>query len=127
MNLVLAVFVVVGFAVTVERLHLPSRAREVSRHSTECLDVLHDDSMNDAAKEEALQERARRLFALLGILAGGSALALGLPLFVVWLVEHGGVGSFEGTLAILQRLDFLAATTVAGLLAYFSIQQVRSS
>ncbi|MFB6273365.1 MAG: hypothetical protein ABEL51_10780 [Salinibacter sp.] len=127
MNVVLAVFVVIGFAVTIERLHLPTRAREVSRHSTECLDVLQDDSMDDAAKEDALQERARRLFVLLGILGGGSILALGLPLLLVWLLGFLGVGSYQGTLAMLQRLDFLAVTTVVGLLAYFLIQQVRAS
>ena len=127
MNLVLAVFVVVGFAVTIERLHLPARAREVGRHSTESLDVLQDDSMDDAAKEEALQDRSRQLFRLLGILTGGSILALGLPLGVVWLLGQGGIGSFDGTLAVLQRIDFLAGTTVVGLLAYFLVQQVRAS
>lgn len=127
MNFVLAVFVVVGFAVTIERLHLPARAREVGRHSTECLDVLRDDSLDDAAKEEALQQRARRLFVLLGLLAGGSLLALGLPLLGVWLVGQMGVGSFGGTLEMLQRLDFLAGTTVVGLLGYLLVQQVRAS
>ena len=127
MNLVLAVFVVVGFAVTIERLHLPAQAREVGRHSTESLDVLQDVSLDDAAKEEALQDRSRQLFQLLGILTGGSVLALGLPLGVVWLLGQGGIGSFAGTLAVLQRIDFLAGTTVVGLLAYFLVQQVRAS
>lgn len=127
MNFVLAVFVVVGFAVTIERLHLPARAREVGRHSTASLDVLRDDSLDDAAKEEALQDRSRDLFRLLGILTGGSALALGLPLGVVWLLGQVGVGTFGGTLAVLQRIDFLAGTTVVGLLAYFLVQQVRNA
>ncbi len=127
MNFVLAVFVVVGFAVTIERLHLPARAREVGRHSTASLDVLRDDSLDDVAKEEALQDRSRQLFRLLGILAGGSALALGLPLGIVWLFDQVGVGSFGETLAVLQRIDFLAGTTVVGLLAYFLVQQVRAS
>lgn len=127
MNVVLAVFVVVGFAVTIERLRLPTRAREVSQHSTECLRVLRDESLSDADKEAALQERSRQLFRLLGILAGGSVLALGLPLAVVWLFGQMGVGSYGGTLGVLQRLDFLAATTVVGLLAYLLFQQVRAS
>jgi hypothetical protein len=127
MNVVLAVFVVVGFAVTIERLHLPARAREVGRHSTASLDVLRDDSLDDAAKEEALQNHSRHLFRLLGILTGGSALALGLPLGIVWLLGQGGIGSFGGTLAVLQRIDFLAGTTVVGLLAYFLVQQARNA
>jgi hypothetical protein len=127
MNFVLAVFVVVGFAVTIERLHLPARAREVGQHSTASLDVLRDDSLDDAAKEEALQDRSRHLFRLLGILMGGSALALGLPLGIVWLLGQVEIGSFGGTLAVLQRIDFLAGTTVVGLLAYFLVQQARTA
>jgi len=127
MNFVLAVFVVVGFAVTIERLHLPARAREVAHHSTASLDVLRDESLSDADKEAALQNRSRHLFQLLGILTGGSVLALGLPLALVWLLGQMGVGSFHGTLAVLQRIDFLAGTTVVGLLAYFLVQRLRAS
>lgn len=127
MNAVLAMFVVVGFAVTIERLHLPTRAREVGRHSMASLDVLQDESLSDADKEAALQNRSRQLFRLLGILTGGSALALGLPLGIVWLLGQVGVGSFHGALAVLQRIDFLVGTTVVGLLAYFLVQRLRAS
>lgn len=127
MNFALAVFVVVGFAVTIERLHLPARARDVGRHSTASLDVLRNESLSDADKETALQDRSRQLFRLLGILTGGSALALGLPLGAVWLLGQVGVGSFQNTLAVLQRIDFLAGTTAVGLLAYFLVQRLRAS
>ena len=126
MNLALALFVVAGFAATLERLRLPARAREVGEHSTACLNVLRDDSLDDAGKEQALQARSRQLFRLLGIPTGGSALALGLPLAGVWLLSRVGVGTFTGTLHVLQRIDFLVATTVVGLLAYLLVQQVRS-
>ena len=126
MNFVLAVFVVVGFAVTIERLHLPARAREVGQHSTASLDALQDESLSDADKEAALQDRSGQLFRLLGILTGGSALTLCLPLGIVWLLGQVGVGSFQDTLAVLQRIDFLAGTTVAGLLGYMLAQRVRA-
>ena len=126
MNFVLAVFVVVGFAVTIERLHLPARAREVGQHSTASLDALQDESLSDADKEAALQDRSGQLFRLLGILTGGSALALCLPRGIVWLLGQVGVGSFQDTLAVLQRIDFLAGTTVAGLLGYMLAQRVRA-
>lgn len=118
MDLVLATFVVIGFAGMLEYLHLPERAREAGRHGTACLNVMRDDSLNDREKEDALQRRARRLFKLLGILTGGSVLAIGLPLLAVWLVGQIGIGSYRGTLAILQRLDFLAGVTVIGGLVY---------
>ncbi|WP_263791909.1 hypothetical protein [Salinibacter sp.] len=127
MNIVLAAGVVVGFALIIERLRLPGYARQVGRHSTTCLRVLRDDSLDDAAKETALQNRARKLFGLLGRLVGGSALALGLPLGGVWLLGRAGIGSFGETFATLQRIDFLAVTTAVGLLAYVLVQRTRAS
>jgi len=127
MNLALAVFVVVIFAGTLEYLELPRHARDVTRRGTDSLQVLQDSSLSDAEKEEALQNHARRLFVLLGILGGGSVLALGLPLGVVWLLEQGEIGSFQRTLAILQRIDFLVGTIVAGTLAYLLVQRLGSS
>ena len=127
MNIVLAAGVVVGFAVLLERLGLPAHAREVGRHSTACLQVLRDDSISDAAKEAALQDRAQQLFGLLGRLTGGSVLALGLPLGGVWLLGSAGVGLFGETLATLQRVDFLVVTTAVGLLACVLVQYARAS
>jgi hypothetical protein len=118
MNLAFAIFVVVGFAGTLEYLDLPDRARAVGQQSTEALAVLQDDALTDREKEEALQAHSRTLFGLLGVLAGGSILALGVPLALVWRLEQISLGSFQKVLAILQRLDFLAATVVVGLLGY---------
>ena len=118
MSFVLALVVVVGFAATIEYLNLPEQARTVGQQSSDALAALRDDAMSDREKEEILQRRARQLFGLLGILVGGSLLALGGPLAAVWLLEQVGVGSFWDTLAILERIDFLAGVTVAGLVGY---------
>jgi hypothetical protein len=126
MNLALAIFVVVGFAGVLELLSLPSHARAVGQRSQDAFAVLQDESLDDREKEEALQGHSRRLFVLLGILAGGSALALGGPLALVWGLERLGLGSFAAVLGILQRLDFLAATVVVGGLAYLLIRSLRS-
>lgn len=127
MTAILAVFVVVGFAAAIEYLELPRHARDVARRGGETLHVLRDESLTDAEKEEMLQREATQLFGLLGILAGGSVLALGVPLTAVWGLEKIGVGSFHGTLVVLQRIDFLLGTVVVGGLAYFLIQRVRGS
>lgn len=109
-----AAAVVAAFAALLEGLRLPARAGEVARRSRECLEVLRDDALDDRQKEEALQGHAVRLFALLGLLVGGSALALGLPLGAVWGLDRAGWASFPRVWAILQRLDFLALVTLAG-------------
>lgn len=127
MNVALALFVVVGFATIIEYLDLPARARAVGERSRATASVLSDDSMGDREKETALQQQSRHLFRLLGILVGGSALAIGLPLGIVWVVGELGVGSFWGTLDVLERIDFLAAVTIAGGVGYLLYRRRSSS
>ena len=127
MDLTLAMVVVVGFAAVLELLRLPSHARDVSQRSQDCLGILRDDSLTDREKEEALQTQTKHLFRLLGILGGGSLLALGGPLGAVWGLNQLGLGTFSGVLRILQRLDFLAGTVVAGVIAYALVSKFRTS
>ena len=124
MNLALAIGVVVGFGGILVALQLPEYAREVSDRSRACPNVLQDANRSDRQKEEALQQQARRLFALLGILGGGSLLALGLPLGAVWGLGELGIGSFEGTWQMLQRWDFLAGTVVVGTVGWWGARKL---
>lgn len=118
MNFALALFVVVGFPATIEWLGLPDRAREVGRRSARSLEVLRDGSMSDREKEEFLQQQTGELFWLLGLLVGGSMLAIGGPLVVVWGLGKMGIGSSSGAISVLERIDFLAGVTVVGGLGY---------
>lgn len=125
MNLLLAAFVVVVFAVTIERLELPARAREVAARAGDSLEVLRDPTLDDEAKERALRHQSGQLFRLLGLLAGGSLLALGLPLAAVWLLELAGVASLGGVLSTLERPDFLLGTVVVGAVAFLFLRALR--
>lgn len=127
MNLALALFVVVGFAAIIEYLQLPARARAVGKRSKATVSILRDESMDDREKEEALQQESRHLFRLLGILLGGSALAIGLPLGIVWLFGQLRVGSFSGTLGVLERIDFLAGVTIVGGIGYVLYRRLTGS
>ncbi len=125
MSLLWALLVVVGFAALLHICCLPAYAREAGRRGQDCLAVVRDDTMDDRAKEAALQDHARRLFVLLGILGGGSLLALGLPLGAVWLLDWGGVASFPRVWATLQRVDFLLGTVVVGTAGYLLVRRLR--
>ncbi len=124
MSFLWATFVVVAFALTIERLNLATRAREVVSRATDCLNVLRDPSMDDKAKERILQHHTLRLFGLLGLLVGGSILALGLPLSAVWLLELAGVTSVEVVLSVLERIEFLVGVTVLGSVAFLLLRWV---
>lgn len=118
MSFALAVFVVVAFAVTIERLDLTARGREAGSRAADCLAILRDATLDDAAKERRLQEHARRLFGLIGILGGGGALGILLPLGVIWLLERAGLASLGAVLGVLERVDFLVGTTVVALVGF---------
>ena len=115
----------VAFAGTVVALGLPDRAREVGRRSRDALEALRDPTLDDRAKEKALQRHSVRLFALLVILVGGSAVAIALPLGAVWVLERLGLASLERVLHVLGRADFLLATTAAGFAALLVARRLR--
>lgn len=127
MALVWASLVVVVFAVVIERLDLPDRAREVGRRSRSCLDALRDPTLGDDAKEEELRRQAVRLFGLFGRLAGGSLLALGLPLGALWGLDALGLASLSAVLSVLERWDFLVGATVVGVATYLLIRRTGGS
>jgi hypothetical protein len=122
----LSVLVVVAFAGILQVLNLVGCAQEVHERGMDCLRVIRDPSMTDAAKETHMQRNARRLFALLGTLTGGSMLALALPLALVWLLSAMDVASFSSVLAFLQRADFLAGTIFVGMLGTLLVRHLRA-
>lgn len=125
MNVALGALVVMAFAFALERMSLPERAREVGDRARESLRVLRHPELDDRSKEKALRRQALRLFGLVGVLVGGSLLALGLPLLGVWLLERAGVASFEGVLSVLERADFLVGAIVVGTGAYLAARRFR--
>lgn len=124
MSLVLAVMVVVTFGFTVDRLGLVDHTREVVARARECLQVLRDASLSDREKERALRDHARGLFRLMGVLVGGSAVAILLPLGVVWLLDEAGLWSLGAVLDVLERPDFLGATAVIGLVLFVVARRI---
>lgn len=125
MNLLLATTVVVAFAVLIERFNLMERAREVGSRALGSLEVLRDPELDDVAKEKVLRRQAVRLFGLVGILGGGSLLALGLPLLAVWLLDLGGVASLESVLAVLSSIEFLIGATIIGVMTFLLFRRIR--
>jgi len=126
-SFLLAVMVVVVFALVLERLDLPERARETAARARESLDVLRDPELDDREKESALQEQSLRLFGLLGILLGGSLLALGVPLLAVWLLELVGVSSLDAVLGVLESPPFLLGTVVVGIAGWLAYRRLGAS
>ena len=118
MTLGAAAFVVLGFAALIHWMGLVERAREVTDRARRCVQVLGDPELGDLAKERELRSQSLRLFRLLAVLVGGSALALACPLGAVWALDRLGWASLPEVLTLLQRWDFLAATFALGFVAW---------
>lgn len=123
MSFAWAILVVGVFAAVLEILDLPTRAMEVGRRCRECLALLRDSTLTDEQKEKALQRETGPLFTLSCALAGGCVLAAALPLAALWGLDLVGWASLPAVWATLQRLDFLAAVSVAGGLAWLVLRR----
>lgn len=125
MSLFLAVLVAVTFAVIVERTGLPTHAAEVVRRARGSLAVVTDRALTDDQKEQRLRTEALQLFVLLGRLLGGIALALGLPLALLWIGDRLGWTSMREVMDVLLRIDFIVGISVAGVLVLWWMNRRR--
>ena len=104
-----AAFIVLGFAMILSRLGLVALASEVRHLSQRSLNVLRDALLDDDAKEAAMQANARALFAKFIHLTLGLALALLVPVALIWGVSLTGIVSFETVMAVSLTWPFLLA------------------
>ncbi len=112
-----AVVVVLGFSWLLLRLRLAERSAhivDIVRHSAA---TAKDRSLSDDAKAKALRHDSLELFGIFATVGFGLALALGLPVLLVWLIAFTGIWSFGGAIRTTLTWPFL----VAGLLPFVAI------
>ena len=105
-----------GFVAIIYALKLIPRGIEVVTVSNRALADLRNRELDDYAKEVAMQSHAKRLFALFLLLLFGGALALILPLGIIYLLEVGGILSFQAVIDTTISWEFLVPTTVVSLI-----------
>jgi hypothetical protein len=113
-----AIFLVVGFVVLVKVFGLLGKCSEVLDLARTSLAVLRNPSLDDDAKESALQSIAVKLFALFLLLTAGAALALVLPAGLIWVLDLLHVVSLRAVLELTLSWQFLLASTVVGVIAW---------
>ena len=123
MTIFAATFVVIGFAFLAHFIGLIRWTTEVIAHARGASAVLGDASLDDLAKENAIQRAALVMFKLLGLLIVGSVAALGLPIGAVWLADRVGVLSFDAVMAMLVRWEFLLAATIIGFGVFYILHK----
>jgi hypothetical protein len=115
-SLVLALLVVAAFAGIVGRTRVVGHVRVAMQRARGTWSIVSDPALADDEKERRLRAESFPLLVLLGRIALGSVLALGLPLGVLWALDRSGWISMSEVLEILMRLDFLVAVSALGIL-----------
>jgi len=113
-----AIFLVVGFVALVRMFGLIRRCGEVFDLARASLAVLRNPSLDDEAKESALQSHATRLFSLFFLLTVGAGLALALPAGIIWILDALRVVSLRAVLDCTLSWQFLLGSTLAGVAAW---------
>ena len=113
-----AIFLVVGFVSLVRMFGLVRRSGEVFDLARASLAVLRNSSLDDAAKESALQSHATRLFSLFFLLTAGAGLALALPAGIIWILDVLQVVSLRAVLDVTLSWQFLLGSTLVGTAAW---------
>lgn len=104
---VVAAFLVVCFVVIVRILGLIEKSKQVVCIARQSFSVIQNSSLNDNTKRVILQSDARRLFKIFFNLAFGGAVAVLLPIGLVWVGDLLGLISLESVLNITLSPTFL--------------------
>lgn len=119
MNILAASFVVVCFAGIAHIIGLLHRTTEVIVVSKKSIMILRNATLDDHAKEKALQQHALKLFQLFGLLLFGSSLSLAIPFGLIWIGDFAGLISLKAVIDILMCWEFLVGVTIVGFGAHF--------
>lgn len=121
-----AILIVVGFTWLLIRLRLVERSRQINTIVRQSAATTADRSLSDSAKAQALRRYSMTLFGLFASLTLGLAIAVGLPILLVWLLALAQLWSFEGALEATLSWPFLIAGLVLFILALVRPEQRRA-
>lgn len=107
-----AAFVGLAFIVLLRAFGLIEKAPAVMGISTQALRDLRDPGLDDAAKEVRMRAHARTLAGLFVVLTAGTAVAGAAPMGVVWLLDAGGLVSFDHVLRAVATWPIVVIATI---------------
>ncbi len=116
-----AVLVVGLFAILIHVIGLVGTTKEVLTVGRQAAATLRDTTLTDEEKERRTQQNSLRLFRLLTVLVFGIAIALFLPLALIWLMQLVSLVSLGGVMDMLLRWDFIIGVTVLSFFIYISV------
>lgn len=114
-----AVLLVIIFIFLIQALGLIKRGEKVVSIAIESLDIIGSPRLSDEEKESRLQRNSKRLFGLFFMLACGGAIAILVPVGIIWLGERVGWLSLKSTLDTTVSPVFIIASTLCFFLGIY--------
>ena len=114
-----AIFLVVGFVALIQLLGVTEKSRNVVRIALHSMKIIGSSRLSDRAKELKLQKNSLRLFGLFFVLALGSAIAILIPLGILWLGDRLGWLSLSAVLATTVSPVFLIVSSIVAIAVLF--------
>lgn len=114
------IIVVLGFVVLLKLFGLIERSKRVISIAKSSVTVMQDKQMDDLGKEKAMQKNATDLLVLFLIITVLSALAVGLPFVLVWVMELAGLVTVNQVIELTLSWEFILVAIVLSV-AYFWI------
>ena len=107
-----AIILVVGFVVLIQLLGLTKKSSDVVRIARHSMKIISSSRLSDEQKESKLQKNSQQLFGLFFILAFYGAIAILIPLAVLWLGDRLGWLSLSATLDTAISPIFLIVSSI---------------
>ncbi len=127
MNVVGAIFLVICFFILLDKLGVIENSKKVTTISKNALRDVQDNSMDDLSKENAMKGYAKKLLLLLIYLLMTGAAALFIPIGIIYVFAHFRLLSFDNVVQTTLKWQFIAASTIFGLLYYTIFKKNRAS
>lgn len=107
-----AVILVAGLLILIQLLGINKKSKDVVRIARHSLKIINSSKLSDEAKERRLQQNSTKLFSLFFILAFNGAIALGLPLGVLWIGDRLNLLSLSAVLDTTLSPGFLILSSI---------------
>lgn len=118
------VILVLGFLVFIKLFKLVEKSTRVVSVAKSALATVRDNNLDDYQKEKTMQKNAKELLSLFFLITLGSALALAIPLGIVWVMELSNLLTMNEVIDLTLSWEFIGIAVVLSI-GYFWLTRKR--
>ena len=111
-NYAAAIFLVLAFIGILKLCKIVENSVRVIDITRQSIADLRDSTLDDDAKESAMQSHAKHLFGLFFLVTLAGLAAVFVPLAVIWICDYFGLLSLDEVIGVTLSWPFLVGSTV---------------